>query len=135
MFYSYWHLRRLISFNVSPATRGSRLTFNISWLSGGHPILDPVVLTSDANRTLYILLDMLQSASSLPGSITITIVNWWVSSPVVSCFYSELMVFYVLWSFFFFLNLWFFFFSPLSCVIILDTYRFLVFYKIWTSRV
>ena len=58
------------------ATRGSRRTFNISWLSGVHPILDPVAVTSDANRTLYILLDMLQSASSLPVSVTITIVNW-----------------------------------------------------------
>ncbi|TYH30989.1 hypothetical protein ES288_A01G139200v1 [Gossypium darwinii] len=57
------------------ATRGSRRTFNISWLSGVHPILDPVAVTSDANRTLYILLDMLQSASSLPGSVTITVVN------------------------------------------------------------
>ncbi|WRX29805.1 Symplekin/Pta1 [Theobroma cacao] len=52
---------------VVEATRGSRWTFNVSWLSGGHPVLDPVALTSDAHRTLYILLDMLQSASSLPG--------------------------------------------------------------------
>ncbi|XWS14864.1 hypothetical protein CRYUN_Cryun35bG0045300 [Craigia yunnanensis] len=57
------------------ATRGSRRTFNVSWLSGGHPILNPVVLTSDANRILFVLLDMLQSASSLPGSVTITVVN------------------------------------------------------------
>ncbi|XVE95126.1 hypothetical protein REPUB_Repub02eG0069500 [Reevesia pubescens] len=57
------------------AIRGSRRTFNVSWLNGGHPILDPVALTSDANRTLFILLDMLQSASSLPGSVTITVVN------------------------------------------------------------
>ncbi|KAL4271317.1 hypothetical protein GQ457_13G009400 [Hibiscus cannabinus] len=57
------------------ATRGSRRTFNISWLSGGHPILDPAALASDANRTLFVLLDMLQSASSLPGAVTITIVN------------------------------------------------------------
>ncbi|XP_017981184.1 PREDICTED: uncharacterized protein LOC18591877 isoform X1 [Theobroma cacao] len=60
---------------VVEATRGSRWTFNVSWLSGGHPVLDPVALTSDAHRTLYILLDMLQSASSLPGSVTITVVN------------------------------------------------------------
>ncbi|XWS24027.1 hypothetical protein CRYUN_Cryun28dG0066000 [Craigia yunnanensis] len=60
---------------IVEATRGSRRTFNISWLSGGHPILDPVVLTSDANRTLFVLLDMLQSASSLHGSVTITVVN------------------------------------------------------------
>ncbi|KAK5831981.1 hypothetical protein PVK06_015780 [Gossypium arboreum] len=63
------------SANFLEATRGSRQTFNVSWLSGGHPILDPVALTSDANRTLFILLGMLQSASSLPVSVTITIVN------------------------------------------------------------
>ncbi|KAK8623473.1 hypothetical protein V6N13_118357 [Hibiscus sabdariffa] len=57
------------------ATRGSRRTFNISWLSGGHPMLDPVALASDANRTLCVFLDMLQPASSLPGAVTITIVN------------------------------------------------------------
>ncbi|OMO57473.1 Armadillo-type [Corchorus olitorius] len=34
-----------------------------------------VALTSDANRTLVVLLDMLQSAGSLPGSVTITVVN------------------------------------------------------------
>lgn len=64
------------SANFLEATRGSRQTFSVSWLSGGHPILDPVALTSDANRTLFILLGMLQSASSLPVSVTITIVNW-----------------------------------------------------------
>ncbi|KAL1059861.1 hypothetical protein V6Z11_1Z001100 [Gossypium hirsutum] len=63
------------SANFLEATRGSRQTFSVSWLSGGHPILDPVALTSDANRTLFILLGMLQSASSLPVSVTITIVN------------------------------------------------------------
>ncbi|XP_022768545.1 symplekin-like isoform X4 [Durio zibethinus] len=55
-------------------TRGSGWTFNVSWLSGGHPILDPVALTTDANRTLFVLLDMLQSANSLPGCVTITVV-------------------------------------------------------------
>ncbi|KAH1065466.1 hypothetical protein J1N35_030453 [Gossypium stocksii] len=63
------------SANFLEATRGSRQTFNLSWLRGGHPILDPVALTSDANGTLFILLGMLQSASSLPVSVTITIVN------------------------------------------------------------
>ncbi|XVF39705.1 hypothetical protein PTKIN_Ptkin01aG0054500 [Pterospermum kingtungense] len=57
------------------ATRRNRRTFNVSWLSGGHPILNPVELTSDANRTLFVLLDMLQSASSLPGSVTVTLVT------------------------------------------------------------
>ncbi|KAE8653931.1 hypothetical protein F3Y22_tig00117056pilonHSYRG00521 [Hibiscus syriacus] len=58
------------------ATRGSRRTFNISWLGGTHPILDPVSLTSDANKTLFVLLDMLQPVSCLPGAVTINIVNW-----------------------------------------------------------
>ncbi|XP_039055425.1 symplekin-like isoform X5 [Hibiscus syriacus] len=57
------------------ATRGSRRTFNISWLGGTHPILDPVSLTSDANKTLFVLLDMLQPVSCLPGAVTINIVN------------------------------------------------------------
>ena len=57
---------------------GSRRMFNISSLVGGHPILDPYILMSEANRTLGILLNLLQSASSLPGSLTITVVNWWV---------------------------------------------------------
>ena len=73
---SGWFLWKLICFNVSPATGGSIRTFNVSWLSGGHPILDPVALISDANRTLFVLLDMLQSASNLRGSVTITVVNW-----------------------------------------------------------
>ncbi|KAG7942391.1 hypothetical protein I3843_16G099700 [Carya illinoinensis] len=58
-----------------PVTEASRRAFNISWLVGGHPILDPVVLMSEANRTLGILLNLLLSASSLPGSVTITIIN------------------------------------------------------------
>lgn len=49
---------------------------NISWLVGGHPVLDPVVLMSEANRTISILLNLLQSAGSLPGCLTITVVNW-----------------------------------------------------------
>ncbi|GKV19954.1 hypothetical protein SLEP1_g30145 [Rubroshorea leprosula] len=62
--------------NIAEATRGSRRTFNISWLIGGHPLLDPIVLMSEANRTLGILLDLLQSASNLRGSLTIAVVNW-----------------------------------------------------------
>ncbi|KAH9755999.1 Symplekin [Citrus sinensis] len=54
---------------------GSKQTFNISWLSGGHPFLDPVSLTSEANRMLGTLMDLLQSACNLPGSVIITVVN------------------------------------------------------------
>ncbi|CAH1443372.1 unnamed protein product [Lactuca virosa] len=49
--------------------------FNISWLSGGHPVLDSIALQSEANRSLLILLDLLRSPSLLPGSITISIIN------------------------------------------------------------
>lgn len=44
----------------------SEQTFNISWLTDGHSVLDPVSLISEANRSLGILL------------VTISIVNWWV---------------------------------------------------------
>nr|XP_043635426.1 symplekin isoform X1 [Erigeron canadensis] len=49
--------------------------FNISWLAGGHPVLDSVALQSEANKYFMILLDLLRLASSLPGSITISVVN------------------------------------------------------------
>lgn len=58
------------------STIGSKRTFNISWLLGGHPFLDSVSLTSEANRMLGTLMDLLQSACNLPGSVTITVVNW-----------------------------------------------------------
>ncbi|XP_021832136.1 uncharacterized protein LOC110772068 [Prunus avium] len=56
-------------------TTASNRAFNISWLVGGHPILDPYILMSEANRTLGILLNLLRSAGSLPGCVTIAIVN------------------------------------------------------------
>ncbi|KAK2981723.1 hypothetical protein RJ640_005975 [Escallonia rubra] len=56
-------------------TRNGRV-FNVSWLVGGHPILDPLALMSEANRSFSILLDLLRPASSLPGSLTISVVNW-----------------------------------------------------------
>eukprot|EP00257_Ricinus_communis_P017024 XP_015575361.1 uncharacterized protein LOC8288069 [Ricinus communis] len=55
--------------------RGSKRLFNVSWLVGGHPVLDPVALMSDADRTLGILLDFLQSPGSLPGPLIIAVVN------------------------------------------------------------
>ncbi|KAG5251072.1 symplekin [Salix suchowensis] len=54
---------------------GSRQLFNISWVAGGHPVLDPVSLMSDANKTLVILLDFLWSPGSLPGALMIAVVN------------------------------------------------------------
>ncbi|XP_065881787.1 uncharacterized protein [Euphorbia lathyris] len=57
------------------AAEGSRRMFNASWLAGGHPVLDPVPLMSDAGRTIRILLEFLQSPGSLPGSLIIAVVN------------------------------------------------------------
>ncbi|XP_060199139.1 uncharacterized protein LOC132627680 isoform X1 [Lycium barbarum] len=50
-------------------------TFNISWVVGHHPVLDPASLTSDAKNTVGTLLDLLRSASSLPGLLTISVIN------------------------------------------------------------
>jgi len=55
---------------------GNDRRFNVLWLASGHPVLDPAKLISEANRLSTRLLDMLQSSSSLPGSLTIAIVNW-----------------------------------------------------------
>ncbi|GAA0184845.1 kinase [Lithospermum erythrorhizon] len=52
-----------------------RRTFNISWLVGHHPVLDPAVLSADANRTFNLLMDLLRSASSVPALLTISIIN------------------------------------------------------------
>ncbi|KAG5147903.1 hypothetical protein JHK82_014784 [Glycine max] len=58
------------------AAKGIRQAVNVSWLVGHpHPVLDPVVLMSDANRTIGILLNLLQSVGSLPGCLTIAVVN------------------------------------------------------------
>ncbi|KAI5655096.1 hypothetical protein M9H77_32283 [Catharanthus roseus] len=46
--------------------------FNISWLAGHHPVLDPATLASDANRSLGILLELLRSAKNLPGLLIIS---------------------------------------------------------------
>lgn len=48
----------------------------MSWLVGGHPILDPVMLMSESNRTLANLLNLLPLTNGLPGSLTITVINW-----------------------------------------------------------
>ncbi|KAL8225457.1 hypothetical protein R6Q57_018014 [Mikania cordata] len=49
--------------------------FNISWLAGGHPVLDSFALQSDANRCFLILLDLMRLSGGLPGSITISVIN------------------------------------------------------------
>lgn len=55
---------------------GSRHLFNVSWLVGGHPVLDHAVYIAEAKRIVGSLFDLLQSAPSLPGCLTITVVNW-----------------------------------------------------------
>lgn len=50
-------------------------TFNISWVVGHHPVLDPASLASDAKNKVGVLLDLLHSASSLPGLLTISVIN------------------------------------------------------------
>lgn len=71
------HLLIHYNANTDPNT-GVRQAVNVSWLFGGHPhpVLDPAVLMSDANKTIGILLNLLQSVGSLPGCLTITVVNW-----------------------------------------------------------
>ncbi|KAG5018847.1 hypothetical protein JHK87_014702 [Glycine soja] len=67
------------------AAKGIRQAVNVSWLVGHpHPVLDPVVLMSDANRTIGILLNLLQSVGSLPGCLTIA-VNHYIVNPVNFC--------------------------------------------------
>ncbi|KAK4274216.1 hypothetical protein QN277_017476 [Acacia crassicarpa] len=64
-----------ISYPEKSLLEGGRKVFNISWLEVSHPVLDPVMLTSEASRTVGILLNLLQSAGSVPGCLTITVVN------------------------------------------------------------
>lgn len=66
---------RLI-FTSSVAVTENGRGFNVSWLFGGHPVLDLASLMSEANRYIGILLDLLRSTSSLRGSLTIMVVNW-----------------------------------------------------------
>lgn len=77
------------------STIDSRQMFNISWLAGCHPILNPTTLMSEANRTFGILLDLIQSAGHLPGALTIAVVSWYVSGCIPL-----------------FLRIYFFFYSP-----------------------
>lgn len=68
-----------IHYNVNTdQNTGIRQAVNVEWLVGGHPhpVLDPVVLISDANRTIGILLNLLLLVGSLPTCLTITVVNW-----------------------------------------------------------
>ncbi|XP_022019879.1 uncharacterized protein LOC110919933 isoform X4 [Helianthus annuus] len=61
--------------HMTEAVGRNAQVFNVKWLAGGHPVLDPVALQSEANRYFLILLDLLSLSSSLPGSITISVIN------------------------------------------------------------
>lgn len=79
--------------NFFYSTTGSRQMFNISWLVGGHPILNSAMLMSEASRTFGILLDLIQAAGRLPGALTITVVSWYVSGCIhYSCVFTFLSV-------------------------------------------
>ncbi|KAF9608576.1 hypothetical protein IFM89_010008 [Coptis chinensis] len=54
---------------------GKRKRFNISLVSGGHPILDPAWLASEANKSLGLLLDLFQSTNAICGSQMIAVIN------------------------------------------------------------
>ncbi|CAK8568942.1 unnamed protein product [Lathyrus sativus] len=64
-----------ISYPEKSATEGVSQAVNISWLVDSHPVLDPTVLMTEANRTLGILFKLLQCSGNLPGCLTITVVN------------------------------------------------------------
>lgn len=56
---------------------GKLRTFNISWLVGGHPLLDPGSLGQEANKNLGHMLDQLRSPdiTMLQSSVIIVIIN------------------------------------------------------------
>lgn len=70
--------------------------FNISWLAGGHPILHPATLMSEANRKFGVLLDFIQSAGRLPGALTIASVSWYVWMHLTTLVYLHLYVFFMI---------------------------------------
>lgn len=57
-----------------PNVEGKEQEFS-SWLMGNHPIFNQAALAIETNNTLKLLLDLLRSAESLRGSLTIIIVN------------------------------------------------------------
>ncbi|GAB2256376.1 hypothetical protein Droror1_Dr00010154 [Drosera rotundifolia] len=56
-------------------TEGKDHAFNISWVSTSHPVLDPVAVTAESNKFLFSLVDLLGPKNSLPGLLTIAVVN------------------------------------------------------------
>ncbi|GAB2293695.1 hypothetical protein Dimus_027908 [Dionaea muscipula] len=58
-----------------PTLEGKKWPFSISWVPNGHPLLERVVLTADSNKFLFTLLDLLGPNNSLPGPLTIAVIN------------------------------------------------------------
>ncbi|KAL9244024.1 hypothetical protein vseg_017841 [Gypsophila vaccaria] len=54
---------------------GVECRFNVSLLANGHPVLDVPKLVSEANMLFASLLGMLHSSNSVPGPLTIAVVN------------------------------------------------------------
>eukprot|EP01018_Ginkgo_biloba_P002290 Gb_24672 [translate_table: standard] len=56
---------------------GKLRIFNLSWVAGGHPVLDPEVLGQEANKNLGLLLDQLRSpdVTMLNSSVIIVLIN------------------------------------------------------------
>ncbi|KAG0460135.1 hypothetical protein HPP92_023263 [Vanilla planifolia] len=58
-----------------PYEEGNDKGFNVSCLLNGHPVFNKASLITEANNALKLLLDLVQSAGFLQGSLTITAVN------------------------------------------------------------
>lgn len=55
---------------------GNPQNLDISKFVGKHQIFDPTALLLEVKQCLDLLLDLLKSAASLRGSLTIVIINW-----------------------------------------------------------
>ncbi|KAJ6798739.1 Uncharacterized protein M6B38_210740 [Iris pallida] len=60
--------------NDIPKPEGKDTNFSISWFQG-HPVLNQTLLEYEASKILDILINVLQSAHALAGSIVITAIN------------------------------------------------------------
>ena len=65
---------------------GKLVEFNISWLRGGHPVLNVGDLSIEASQSLGLLLDQLRSPSvkSISNSMVIVLINRYINFLVPS---------------------------------------------------
>lgn len=61
--------------------------FNISWLRGGHPVLNVGDLSIEASKRLGLLLDQLRfpMVISLSNLVIIVLINRWVANYSIMC--------------------------------------------------